>query len=82
MSGRARDWRDLRERLNDLADLGAEIAPDLDWGAYRFLFAIIAQMAQDAAALARDLETELLNLAAENGVSLPPLDLGDGGSRE
>ncbi|MFF3072459.1 hypothetical protein [Kitasatospora sp. NPDC057936] len=81
MSGRPRDWRDLRERLNDLGDLAAEIAPDLDWGTYRFLFAIIAQMAQDAAALARDLETELCNLAAENGVELPPLDLdgGDGG---
>ncbi|MEU8517391.1 hypothetical protein AB0C76_38325 [Kitasatospora sp. NPDC048722] len=82
MSGRARDWRDLRERLNDLGDLAAEIAPDLDWGAYRFLFAIIAQMAQDASALARDLETELCNLAAETGVELPPLDLDGGGGGE
>lgn len=78
MSGQGRDWRDLVERLADLANLADEIHPDLDWGTYRFLFAIIAPMAQDAAQLARDLETELINLAAENGVELPPLELGDG----
>ncbi|MEY9941280.1 hypothetical protein [Streptacidiphilus sp. MAP5-3] len=70
----ARDWRHLRERLMDLADLADEIVPGLPVGSYRFLYQIIAPMAEDAARLARDLETEIANEAAENGVILPPLD--------
>ncbi|GAA1937023.1 hypothetical protein [Kitasatospora viridis] len=76
MSGRT--WQDLRERLHDLSDLGDEMHADMEWGQARLLFAITATMAADACQLARDLETELLNLAAENGVPLPPLDLGGG----
>ncbi|WP_329565354.1 hypothetical protein [Kitasatospora sp. NBC_01266] len=55
-----------------------EIRPDLDWGTYRFLFAVISTMARDAASLAADLEAELVRLAAEHGVELPPLDMGGG----
>ncbi|MFC1436568.1 hypothetical protein ACEZDB_38645 [Streptacidiphilus sp. N1-3] len=74
MSGR--DWRHLRERLHDLADLGDALASDMPVGDARFLYAIIEPMAEDAARLARDLATVLVNEAAENGVELPPLDLG------
>ncbi|MEZ0095834.1 hypothetical protein [Streptacidiphilus sp. EB129] len=70
----ARDWRALRERLMDLADLGAELLPGMPVGNYRFLYAVIAPMATDAARLAEDLETQLRNDAAENGVVLPPRD--------
>ncbi|WP_424708542.1 hypothetical protein [Kitasatospora acidiphila] len=63
----------LRERLWELSDLGDEMHVGMEWGTARFLFAITALMAADAATLAKDLETELLNLAAENGVELPPL---------
>ncbi|MDH6135039.1 hypothetical protein P3T37_004449 [Kitasatospora sp. MAA4] len=62
----------------DLSDLADEIQPGLHPGQYRFLYAIIAPMAQDAFQLARDLETALVNEAAENGVELPPLDTGGG----
>jgi hypothetical protein len=58
----------------DLADLGEELCPGLPVGNARFLYAVIAPMAEDAARLARDLETEIANDAAENGVVLPPLD--------
>lgn len=73
-----RDWRDLRERLTDLADLGEELVPGMHAGSARFLYAVIAPMAADAARLAADLETLLVNEATENGVQLPPLNL-DGG---
>ncbi|MFC1439780.1 hypothetical protein ABUW04_16100 [Streptacidiphilus sp. N1-10] len=73
----SRDWRHLRERLMDLADLGEELSPGMQVGNARFLYAVIAPMAEDAARLARDLETEIANDAAENGVVLPPLDTGD-----
>ncbi|WP_037601626.1 hypothetical protein [Streptacidiphilus rugosus] len=74
MSGRT--WADLRERLSDLASLGEELHGGLEQGQYRFLLAVIAPMATDAGRLACDLETELRNEMAENGVDLPPLDLG------
>jgi hypothetical protein len=61
----------------DLADLGEELCPVLPVGNARFLYAVIAPMAEDAARLARDLETEMVNEASENGVVLPPLDTGD-----
>ncbi|TQF04471.1 hypothetical protein E6W39_22385 [Kitasatospora acidiphila] len=71
-----RTWKDLRQRLHSLSDLGDEMRDGMDWGRARFLFAITALMAADAASLANDLETELLNLAMENGIDLPPLELG------
>jgi hypothetical protein len=74
----ARDWRHLRERLTDLADLGAELVPGISVGGARFLYAVIAPMAEDAARLARDLESVLVNEMAENGVQLPPLNGDDG----
>ncbi|MER7704658.1 hypothetical protein ABTX81_17415 [Kitasatospora sp. NPDC097605] len=82
MSAVRRTWRDLRERLSDLGDFAEEMAPDMDWGRARFLYAIIAPMAEDAALLARDLEGELYALAAEHGVSLPRMELGGGGPGE
>ncbi len=86
MSGRledGRDWRDLRERLDDLGSLAEEMTPDMGWGRARFPYAIVAPMAEDAALLARDLETELRKLAVQHGVALPPLDVsGGGGARE
>ncbi|WP_042370292.1 hypothetical protein [Streptacidiphilus neutrinimicus] len=78
MSGRT--WWHLQERLADLASLGAELHAGLEQGEYRFLLAVIAPMATDAARLASDLETVLRNEMAENGVELPPLDLGTGGA--
>ncbi|PYC78611.1 hypothetical protein C7C46_16050 [Streptomyces tateyamensis] len=73
-----RDWTHLRERLADIGELAAEIEPGLEWGTYRFLFAVITVMAQDAAVLAGQLEAELVRLATEHGVELPPMDLGGG----
>ncbi|SDT11966.1 hypothetical protein SAMN05216371_1332 [Streptomyces sp. TLI_053] len=86
MSGRlsdGRDWRDLRERLSDLGELAGELGPEMAWGRARFLFAIVAPMAEDAALLARDLESELRALAIEHGVPLPaPEGIEGGGSGE
>jgi len=70
---RDRDWRDLRERLIDLGSIGEELVAGLDLQTTRFLYAIVAPMAEDAARLARDLETVIVNAAMENGVELPPL---------
>ncbi|WP_101380122.1 hypothetical protein [Kitasatospora sp. GP30] len=70
----------LRERLWELSDLGDEMHVGMECGTARFLFAITALKAADAAALAKDLETELLNSAAENGIELPPLESGGEGS--
>ncbi|MET8704219.1 hypothetical protein ABZW10_36015 [Kitasatospora sp. NPDC004723] len=81
MSRADRTWLDLRERLNDLGAFAEEMRPDMDWGRARFLYAIIAPMAEDAARLARDLEGELYVLAAKHGVILPRSDPGDGESR-
>jgi len=81
---RDRDWRDLRERLTDLGSLGEELVEGLDGQSLRFLFAVVAPMAEDAARLARALETVVVNTALENGVELPPLPpvppLSGGGS--
>ncbi|WP_406088647.1 hypothetical protein [Kitasatospora purpeofusca] len=74
-----RDWQDLRERLSDLGELATELGPGMEWGRARFLFAIVAPMAEDAALLARDLETELRMLAVQHGVPLPPPDAAEGG---
>ena len=60
----------------DLADLADEIQPGLDAGRSRFLYAIIAPMAEDAHRLARELGQAIEREAAESGVELPPLDLG------
>jgi hypothetical protein len=68
--------RDLRERLTDLGSLGEELTGGLPVDQARFLYAVIVPLASDAAQLARDLETQLVNEAAENGVQLPPLDAG------
>jgi len=75
-----RDWRDLRERLMDLGELGAELSAGLEVQQFRFIYVLVASMAQDAAGLARDLETVIVNDAAENGVELPPLVLPVEGS--
>lgn len=72
---RDRDWRDLRERLMDLGSLGEELVAGLDVQTTRFLYAVVAPMAEDAARLARDLETVIVNASLENGVVLPPLTL-------
>ncbi|MFF8773799.1 hypothetical protein [Kitasatospora sp. NPDC015120] len=64
--------------MSDLGDFADEMGPDLDWGRARFLYAIIAPMAEDAALLARDLEGELYMLAAEHGVTLPRSGPGGG----
>jgi len=72
-SWRDRDWRDLRERLIDLGSIGEELVAGMDVQTTRFLYAITAPMCEDAARLARDLETVIVNAAIENGVELPPL---------
>jgi len=64
----------------DLGELGAELSAGLEVGQFRFIYALVGSMAQDAAGLARDLETVIVNEAAENGVQLPPLVLPVEGS--
>ena len=68
-----RDWRDLRERLIDLGDLGGELSAGLMQGQFRFIYALVAHMADDAARLARDLEAAIAAEAWATGVQLPPL---------
>ncbi len=72
-SWRDRDWRDLRERLIDLGSIGEELVAGLDITSTRFLYAVVAPMAEDAARLARSLETVIVNSSLEDGVELPPL---------
>ncbi|MBC3841354.1 hypothetical protein GXW82_16780 [Streptacidiphilus sp. 4-A2] len=54
-----RSWRDLRERLSDLGSLGEELVPGLEVQTARFLYAVIAPMAEDAARLAMVLEARI-----------------------
>jgi len=59
----------------ELGTWGEELVSGLEPDAARFLYVVVAPMAEDAARLARDLETGIVNEAAENGVQLPPLDI-------